>query len=94
MAFPIGLITRIVKPVLGLVISKDPTGQDSTLAKNWRPYTAVVFVLLLVASVFTDIELSDQLLTAIGAALLVFIGGRSYEKKAVEKAIQTLKDLD
>ncbi|KKM84150.1 hypothetical protein LCGC14_1302110 [marine sediment metagenome] len=93
MAFPIGLITRIVKPVLGLVISKDPTGQDSTLAKNWRPYTAAIFVLLLVLSIFTDISLSDSELTAIGAVLVVMVGGRSYEKK-IKKALEAIGEID
>lgn len=94
MAFPIGLITRIVKPVLGLVISKDPTGQDSTMSKNWRPVTAVVLGVLFVLSVFGVIELSDTELTAVGAIIGIMAAGRSWEKKAVEKAIQTLKDLD
>ena len=89
-----GLLEKIIKPVIGLVISKDPTGQDSTLSKNWRPVSMVVFVGLIVASVFTDIELSDGLLTAICAVMAVYVGGRSYEKKAVEKAIDAIRDLD
>ena len=90
--FP-SILTRLIKPAIGLVISKDPTGQDSTLAKNWRPITAVVLVALIVLSVFTDIELSDQLLTAIGAVLVVMVGGRSYEKN-VKNALKEIGKLD
>ena len=93
MAFPIGLITRIVKPVLGLVISKDPTGQDSTMSKNWRPWSMAVFVSLILVSVFTDYELSDTLVKAIGAVMVVYVGGRSYEKKAISKALEAIGDI-
>jgi len=89
MAFPMGLITKIV----GLVISRDPASFDSTLSKNWRPVSMGVFILLIIVSVFTGYELSDSLLTVIGAVMVVYVGGRSYEKKATEKAIDTLKKM-
>ncbi len=98
--FPISLITKLVKPALGLIISQ-PAGitkpgdpQDSLMSKNWRPYTAVIFVAIIVLDVFTAIELSDATLTALGATIIVLIGGRSYEKAQVEKAIKALKDLN
>jgi len=93
MAFPAALL-GLVKPVLGLVISKDPTGEDSTLAKNWRPWTMGTFLVLFVVSVFTGYDLSDAQLTMIGAVMLVMVGGRSYEKKAISKAIDALKKME
>ena len=90
----LGTLMKLVKPVLGLVISKDPTGEDSVLAKNWRPWTMGTFAVLIVLSVFTSVEISDSTLTAIGLIMAIMIGGRSYEKKAIEKAMDAIKKLN
>lgn len=93
MAFPIGILMKVIKPIVGTVISKDPTGQDSVVAKNVRPWSIGVFAALIVVSVFTSIELSDSTLTAIGAVMVMHWGGRSYEKKAIGKAMDAIKDI-
>jgi len=95
MALPFGLIAKLIKPALGLVISKDinitePWKQESTLAKNWRPVSMAIFVTLIVISFFTDYQMSDGLLTVIGLVMAMYVGGRSYEKKG-SKIIDILK---
>ena len=95
MAFPIHLISKLVGPVtkaIGIDTSGDQV--DAPLTKNWRPITMVIFLGLIIISVFTDYELSDTLLTVIGSVMVVYVGGRSYEKKAIEKTIDTLKKLE
>lgn len=95
MAFPFHLVSKIIGPV-AKVIGIDTSGAqvDAPLTKNWRPLTMVIFLGLIIISVFTDYELSDTLLTVIGSVMVVYVGGRSFEKKAVEKTIDALKKLE
>ena len=95
MAFPFHLVSKLVGPVtkaIGIDTSGDKV--DAPLTKNWRPITMVIFLGLIIISVFTNYELSDTLLTVIGSVMVVYVGGRSYEKKAIEKTIDTLKKLE
>ena len=92
MAFPFHLVSKLVGPVakvIGIDISGDQI--DAPLTKSWRPLTMVVFLGLIIISVFTNYELSDTLLTVIGSVMVVYVGGRSFEKQAVEKTIAALK---
>ena len=95
MAFPFHLISKLVGPV-AKIIGIDTSGDqvDAPLTKSWRPFTMVIFLGLIIISVFTSYELSDTLLTVIGSVMVVYVGGRSYEKKAVEKTIDALKKFE
>lgn len=80
-------LVKFVKPLIGLFISTSGDG-DSTLSKNWRPYTVVSFVVLIGVSFFTSYELTEGLLAVIGVVIVTYIGGRSYEKKAAQEVLK------
>lgn len=96
MAFPlIGLIPKLITPaakLIGINLDGTSTEGDSPLTKTWRPFTIAAFVLLIAVSFFTGYELSDGLLTVIGAVIVTYMGGRSLEKRGVKKVIEILKD--
>ena len=79
-------LVKFVKPLIGLFISTSGDG-DSTLSKNWRPYTVVSFVVLIIVSFLTPYELSEGLLAVIGVVIVTYIGGRSYEEKAGQEVL-------
>jgi hypothetical protein len=95
MAFPFHLVSKLIGPVTKAIgIDTSGTQVDAPLTKSWRPLTMVIFLGLIIISVFTDYELSDTLLTVIGSVMVVYVGGRSFEKKAVEKTIDALKKFE
>lgn len=93
MSFPLGLVTRIAGPAAKLLgLNTNSTQDDSPATKNWRPITMGVFVALIIISFFTDYELSQGLLTVIGAVMTAYVGGRSYEKKMIKEVVGLIED--
>ena len=82
-----GVLTKLIKPVLSLVISTPGKrvdflkAQDSLMAKNWRPWTAVLCVVLIGLDGIGTVSLGEETILALAATLVAMVLGRSYEKR-------------
>ena len=56
------------------------TQANSWLTRTWRPITMLTFVALVVWSMFTGMEIPDDLWFVIKLGLGGYVGGRSVEK--------------
>ena len=66
---------------------------NSWLTRTWRPITMLTFVALVVWSMFTGMEIPDDLWFVIKLGLGGYVGGRSVEK-SVESVVKVMKSKE
>jgi hypothetical protein len=79
---------QIAQSQRDIIVSE--TQANSWLTRSWRPITMLTFVLLVVWSQFTGMEVPDDLWFVIKLGLGGYVGGRSVEK-SVASVVKVMK---
>ena len=72
----LSILGRVAKPLLGTIISK-PSEGESLMQKNFRPYVAAAFMVLILLNEFTSYVMSDGLLEVSGLVIGMLFATRT-----------------